>query len=470
MSESGFLHDVGKIVGANGLIVDKQQMRPYLTDWRGLETGTALAVVRPTTTEQVSEVLKIASANGVAVVPQGGNTGLAYATVNQSASPSILLSMSRMNAVRAVDRVGMTMHVEAGCVLLAAKQAALAVGRQLPISLASEGSAQIGGVIAANAGGVNVVRHGMARDHVLGLEVVLADGTVVGGLRALRKDNAGYNWSQWFIGAEGTLGVVTAAILRLSPLPRHTVVAMMSVPSSQAALDLLALVQDELGDTIVAFELLADASLALVETHFGLKRPIAAAPWHVLIEAQSSVNGLREAFEVALAKAFESGLAQDGVLAESETQALNLWALREHITEAEQREGPSAKHDVSVPISSVPAFLERAQAAVAREIPGARFNPFGHLGDGNIHFNVLLPQGQLAKTANEIVHALVIDMGGSVSAEHGIGRYRRDALRQMRSPAELGLMGGLKKLLDPLGQMNPGAVLSSPQSDAGRRG
>ncbi len=453
-----FLDQVLAIVGPSGLLTGPAEIAPFVTDWRGIKKGTAWAVVRPASTEAVSQVIRVCAEQGVAVLPQGGNTGLTYATVDPSQTPKIILSLARMNTIRHVDPMGMTIVAEAGCILQAVKSAAETAGRSLPISLAAEGSAMIGGVIATNAGGTNVLRHGMTRQFVLGLEAVLADGSVVSSLRALRKDNAGYDWKQLFIGSEGTLGVVTAATLRMLPAPRFTEVALIAVQSPAAALQLLNLMQDELGDTLSAFELIPDAGMQLVERHFGLRRLIGASPWLVLVEVQSSLMGLREGFENAMAAAFETGIAEDGVIAESKAQAAQIWALREHLTEAEQREGASIKHDVSVPIPSIAEFLEKAAQAVLAIAPDARFNLFGHLGDGNIHFNVLADPA-LSDQVNEAVHNLVIALHGSISAEHGIGRYRIEALRQMRSEKEMVLMKLIKHALDPSDRFSPDVML-----------
>jgi FAD/FMN-containing dehydrogenase len=352
----------------------------------------------------------------------------------------------------------MTMEAEAGVILKTAQDAAAEQGRLLPVSLAAEGSAMIGGIVATNAGGLNVLRYGMTRSLVLGLEVVLPDATIVNGLRHLRKDNAGYDWKQVFIGSEGTLGIVTAAVLRLLPQPRESVTALLSVPHPQAALDLLACVQSELGDSMTACEMMAGFSLGLVEKHFGLRRPIADGEWFVLIEAASTLSGLREATETALGDALDRGFARDGIVAASGRQAAELWQLRERITESEGKEGKSVKHDVSVPIPLIPAFLNAADEALARLLPGTRINCFGHLGDGNLHYNILI-DGHSADAVNIIVHDVVQRFGGSISAEHGIGQYRVAELARRRAPAEQILSRKIKEAIDPDGMMNPGKVL-----------
>ncbi|MCB5177408.1 FAD-binding oxidoreductase [Microvirga lenta] len=456
------------ILGPAGLITEGPDLEPFAIDWRRLFPGVPACVARPATTEQVAAIVRACHEAGIPIVPQGGNTGLAGGAVPDASGRQVVLSLTRMAAIREVDPVGMTIEAEAGCILKVAQDAALRENRVLPISLAAEGSATIGGVVAANAGGVNVLRYGMTRSLVLGLEVVLPDGTVVNGLRRLRKDNAGYDWKQLFIGSEGTLGIVTAAVLRLLPKPQHSVTALMSVPDPNAALQLLELSQNELGDTISAFELISRTSLQLVEKHAGLKPPIGEGEWFVLIEAASSLSGMREAAETVLGTALENELALDGVVAESGSQAAQLWALREHVTESEAREGKSVKHDVSVPLSAVPQFLDEAGTALAAGAPGTRVNAFGHLGDGNIHYNVLVGTEHDATSVNRIVHDVVARFGGSISAEHGIGQYRVGELARYRSTAEMDLAARLKRTLDPEGLLNPGKVLASSTGSFGR--
>lgn len=455
------------IVGVSGVATGADDIAPYAIDWRRLFPGTPACVVRPKSTAEVAAVVRACSAAGVALVPQGGNTGMAGGAVPDASGRQVLLSLNRMNAIREVDPVGLTLEAEAGVILAVAKEAAAAKDRLLPISLAAEGSAMIGGVVSTNAGGINVLRYGMTRALVLGLEVVLADGRIVNGLRRLRKDNAGYDWKQLFIGSEGTLGIVTAAVLRLVPRPRHTVTALIAVESPEAALRLLDKAQTEIGDTLQAFELISSASIALVGQHAGLKCPIAPASWFLLIEAGSTLPGLRDATEALLAAAFEEGAAVDGVIAETGAQAASLWALREHITESEAREGKSVKHDISVPLTSIPVFLEETEAMLAKVAPGIRLNVFGHLGDGNLHYNVMIHGTHDAGAINRAVHDMVTRYGGSISAEHGIGQYRVEELQRTRSPEELALARRLKLALDPEGLLNPGKVLLREQ--AGRQ-
>ncbi|MFL5129755.1 MAG: FAD-binding oxidoreductase [Microvirga sp.] len=448
------------LLGPTAVITGGSDLEPYAVDWRKLFPGRPACVVRPSSTEQVAQIVRICHDAGAAIVPQGGNTGLAGGAVPDASGTQVVLSLNRMAAIRRVDPVGLTIEAEAGCILKVAQDAAGAAGRLLPISLAAEGSATIGGVVATNAGGVNVLRYGMTRSLVLGLEVVLPDGTVANGLRKLRKDNAGYDWKQLFIGSEGTLGIVTAAVLRLLPRPKHSMTALLSVADPAAALRLLELAQDELGDQISAFELISATSMQLVARHAGLKAPIAEGEWFVLIEAASSLAGLREAAESMLGSAFEQEIALDGVIAESGVQAAQLWALREHVTESEARESKSVKHDVSVPLTAVPRFLIEAGQALAAGAPGTRVNAFGHLGDGNIHYNVLVDAGQDADVVNRIVHDVVAAFGGSISAEHGIGQYRVGELARYRAATEMDLARTLKRALDPDNRLNPGKVLS----------
>jgi FAD/FMN-containing dehydrogenase len=455
------LQRLTELLGPAAVITDGPDLEPYAVDWRKLFPGKPACVVRPSSSDQVADIVRICREAGAAIVPQGGNTGLAGGAVPDASGRQVVLSLSRMAAVRHVDPVGLTIEAEAGCILKVAQDAAASVGRLLPISLAAEGSATIGGVIATNAGGVNVLRYGMTRSLVLGLEVVLPDGTIANGLRKLSKDNAGYDWKQLFIGSEGTLGIVTAAILRLLPRPKHSVTALLSVADPSAALRLLALAQDELGDQISAFELISATSMRLVAKHAGLKAPISEGDWFVLIEAASSLAGLREAVETMLGAAFEQEIALDGVIAESGAQAAQLWALREHVTESEAREGRSVKHDVSVPLTEVPRFLIEAGQALSAGAPGTRVNAFGHLGDGNIHYNVLVDASHDAGGVNRIVHDVAAAFGGSISAEHGIGQYRVGELARYRSPTEMELARTLKRALDPDNLFNPGKVLSA---------
>jgi FAD/FMN-containing dehydrogenase len=453
------LEQLAAICGPGGVLTDTRDVAPYLTDWRGVFTGTALAVVRPADTAAVAASVRACADAGVAIVPQGGNTGLAAGATPLDLERAIVLSLARMRRVRALDAAGFTMNVDAGCVLADVQSAAHDAGRFFPLSLAAEGSAQIGGLIATNAGGTAVLRYGSMRALVLGLEVVLADGSIADGMRALRKDNAGYDWKQLFIGSEGTLGVITGAVLRLFARPAHRATALLGIATIQDAIAAFGDVQEALGEALTGCELFSERAVALrLGYEPQLARPVAEHPWYLLVEAASSLPSLRGGVEAALRIASERGHIADGVVAESSTQAAALWSWRETITENERRAGRSAKHDVAVAISAIPAFLDKATAAVERVHPGTHVLAFGHAGDGNIHFNVLLGDAT-AEDVNRTVHAIVRDFNGSITAEHGIGRYRRDELAAHRSPVELALMRAIKDAVDPNGLMNPGAVL-----------
>lgn len=459
MSADRILVALRELVGARGVVTDTVDLEPFCHDWRHMFKGRPLCAVLPRSTDEVAAVVRLCVAEGLAVVPHGGNTGLSGGATPDDSGRQVVVSLARMSAIRRIDVVGETIEVEAGCVLQTAQEAVAELGLLLPISLAAEGSARIGGVVSTNAGGTNVLRYGMARTRVLGLEVVTADGQVLNGLRSLRKDNAGYDWKQWFIGTEGTLGLVTAAVLRLAPMPRHRVTALLAVASAHKALQVLCAARQAIGETLTGFELMSDAALELVSRHQQLKLPLADSAWYVLLEASSALPGLRDAAESLLGEVLEQDMATDGVVAESERQQAELWALRESITEAEGKEGRSVKHDVSVPISAIPDFLEKADEAVSQRFPGVRINAFGHAGDGNLHYNVIVPAGLDAAALNQLVHDIVSSFGGSISAEHGIGQYRVSELIRCRAPAEIEIARRIKRALDPRNTMNPGKVL-----------
>lgn len=450
---------LGAIVGVNGLLTDTADMAPYCTDWRDQFHGSALCVAFPRTTDQVAAIVRHCAEEGITIVPSGGNSGLSGGATPDTSGRQLILSLSRMNAIREIDPVGETIEVEAGCILQTAQRAVAEVGLLLPITLAAEGSAQIGGIVSTNAGGTNVLRYGMARSRVLGLEAVLANGQIVSGLRKLRKDNAGYDWKQWLIGTEGTLAIITAAVLQLAPAPRARVTALLAVPSTEAVLDLLRTARQWVGDTLNGFELMSGQALELVDRHLQRKNPLVPTPWYILLEASSSLSSLHEDVEALLASVLERGIAIDGVVAQSEREQAALWALRESITEGEAKEGRSFKHDVSVPISRIPSFLKDADAAVADAFPGTQINAFGHAGDGNIHYNVIPPVGANGGAINRLIHDIVIAHGGSISAEHGIGQYRVDELYRCKGAAEIDLAARIKQALDPEGLLNPGKVL-----------
>ena len=452
---------LGDIVGAANVLTAPEDTRPYFTDWRRQYTGSAECVVRPASTEEVARVVKLCGEHHLAIVPQGGNTGLSGGSVPTGKAREIVLALGRMNRIRELDRLNDTITVEAGCVLANVQRAADEAGRLFPLSLAAEGSCQIGGNLSTNAGGVNVLRYGTAREQVLGLEVVLPDGRVWSGLRGLRKDNTGYDLKQLFLGAEGTLGIITAAVLRLHPKPSASATAWIALESAAAAMELLAFLHERLGERLSAFELLArtcvEAVLAFAPgTQDPLSRP---HPWYVLVEIADSgeEQPLRERVEKTLMEAAERGALADAALAQSGEQARALWHIRETVPEAQFT---NVKHDVSVPISKTAEFIERAAARLRARYPDVRIYAFGHVGDGNIHYNVG-PERLVAErpAVNRIIYDTVAELGGSISAEHGLGQLKRDEIRAHKSPLEMELMRRLKEALDPKGLMNPGKVL-----------
>jgi FAD/FMN-containing dehydrogenase len=418
-------------------------------------------VVRPASTAEVARVVALCAEHDMAIVPQGGNTGLSGGSVPTGSRREIVLALGRMNRIRAVDRLNDTMTVEAGCVLANVQRAADEAGRLFPLSLAAEGSCQIGGNLSTNAGGINVLRYGTAREQVLGLEVVLPDGRVWEGLRGLRKDNTGYDLKHLFLGAEGTLGIITAAVLRLHPKPSASATAWIALDSPAAAVELLAVLHERLGDRLSAFELLSRSCLEAVLKHApGTQDPLAAAhPWYVLTEiADNGEEGaLRERVEKLLVDCAERGTLADAALAQSGEQARALWRIRETVPEAQFS---NVKHDIAVPVSKSAEFIERAGPRLAARFPGVRIYAFGHVGDGNIHYNIG-PESLVAQRAavNRIVYDTVAEFGGSISAEHGLGQLKRDEITRHKPPLELELMRALKRTLDPKGLMNPGKVL-----------
>ena len=466
------------IVGAENVLTDAAAMAPYLIDWRGRYHGAARCIVRPGNAEEVAAIVRVCLAVGVPIVPQGGNTSHCGASVPDTSGTAVIVSLSRMNRIREVDAANNTMTVEAGCVLQTIQAAARAAGRLFPLSLAAEGSCQIGGNLSTNAGGVQVLRYGNARELALGLEVVLPSGEIWHGLRGLRKDNTGYDLKQLFIGAEGTLGIITAAVIKLFPLPGAVATAWLSIDSPAAAVRLLGELQARFGAALTACELISDISLGLVLKHIpGAQPPLAASPddphasrtpWHLLIELSGTGEeaDLRVACEAFLAAALEKGWIDDAVLAQSGEQAARLWDLRERLSEAQKIEGFSIKHDVSVPVSRIGEFVERAGAALQAAYPGIRIVAFGHVGDGNLHYNQSKPEAAenaefmaAQPDVNRIVHDIVDALGGSISAEHGIGQLKRGELAHYKSAVEMEMMRAIKRTFDPLGLMNPGKVL-----------
>ncbi|HEY7978306.1 MAG TPA: FAD-binding oxidoreductase [Rhizomicrobium sp.] len=451
--------------GLKGWSDDPAEIAPHLKEWRGKYQGESALLLKPDSTEAVSKILAICNETRTAIVPQGGNTGLVGGQI--PFDNEIILSLSRMNRIRMVDASGMNMIAEAGATLAAVQNAAAKSDRLFPLSIASEGSATIGGNVSTNAGGVHVLHYGNTRDLVLGVEAVLADGRVLDMLRTLRKDNTGYDLKQLFIGAEGTLGIVTAVALKLFPQPAERVTALIAVRDPQSAIDLLSRLQTATGGAMSAFELMPRLGLEFVLAHIPqtadpLSKP---SPWYVLAEASGGANGhLEEAMESALSS---SDLITDAVIAKSEAQRTALWKLREAMSEAQKPEGGSIKHDVSVPIKDIPAFLKDGIAAVEKLVPGVRPVPFGHLGDGNIHFNFTVPKNGdnaafLARW-NEIqdaVHDIVNRYHGSISAEHGLGIMKVHEIERYKSAAELDVMRTLKRTLDPNNILNPGKVVA----------
>ncbi len=455
------------IVGARNAITDPADIAPYVTEDRNLYRGRSPLVLRPGTVGEVSAILKLASQTGTPIVPQGGNTGLVGGQTPQHGE--VVLSLRRLDRVREVDPTSNTMTCEAGVILVKAQEAAAEAGRLFPLSLGAEGSCTIGGNLSTNAGGTGALAYGVARELALGLEVVLADGRVLNNLRKLKKDNTGYDLRHIFIGAEGTLGVITAAVLRLFPRPRAVETAFIGVPDPRAALSLLNLAEERAGGSVTGFELIPRIALEFAVKHAPPCRdPLAAKhAWYVLLELSSQRReGLRGTIEDILSTGAERSLVEDATIAESIEQTRALWLLRHHIADTQKYEGGSIKHDVSVPVNAVPDFIAEATAKVEAMIPGCRPLPFGHLGDGNIHYNVTQPLGAdraefLAHwdEVNRAVFAVVAKYGGSISAEHGIGVMKRDLLPGVKDPVAFDLMKSFKRMLDPQGILNPGKVL-----------
>ena len=463
---------------AHVLTPDQHDLARYEQDWRKRGRGQALAVVRPGSTAEVAAVVRACAAHGHPIVPQGGNTSLSVGSTPDGSGREVVLSLQRMNAVRGLDKDNLTLTVEAGCILQQVQQVAQDAGLLFPLSLAAEGSCTIGGNLGTNAGGTQVLRYGNARELCLGLEVVTAQGEVWDGLRGLRKDNTGYDLRDLFIGSEGTLGIITAATLKLFPEPAARLTAWAAVPSMEAAVALLGLARQHLDAGLTGFEVMGQFALSLVGKHLPqLRIPFlgqADAPYCVLLENADSESEAhaRERFEALLAEGFDAGCVRDAVVAESLAQAQQLWQVRENIPLAQSLEGLNIKHDISVPISRIPAFVAHTDALLAREIPGVRLVNFGHLGDGNLHYNVQAPEGSDAAAflreqedrVNHLVYESVAAFGGSFSAEHGVGALKVEELQRYQSPVALGLMRAVKQALDPQGLFNPGRMLGSTDS------
>lgn len=464
------LDRIREAVGPSGVVEEEAERVAYLVDERRLYRGEAALIVRPASTEEVADVLRICHEAGLGVVPQGGNTGYCGGATPDDAENQVLVCLGRMNKVRSVDAVGFTMTVDAGLVLARAQAAADEQGLLFPLSMGSEGSCQIGGMLSTNAGGLAVLRYGTARELVLGLEVVLPDGRVIEGLSGLRKDNTGYDLKSLFVGAEGTLGIITAAVLKLFPRPRSQQTAFIAVDSAQAVCRLLGEARRHSTDAVTSFEYITRPSLELVFANIdGATDPLDDAYSHyVLLELSSgqSEEALREVTEKILMSGMEQGAILDGVIADSGQQRDKLWRLRESIPEAEKHEGGAIKHDVSVTIDRIPEYLQQAPQRIDA-IAGCRYSIYGHIGDGNLHYNLLPPAGSepvtfgadIAAALSQAVHDLAVELGGSFSAEHGVGKLKKAALTRYKDPSALETMRAIKNAIDPAGLMNPGKVL-----------
>ncbi len=473
---SDFIDKLRAVVGDKGLILDEKDKHPFLTDWRENYLGAALAIVRPATTEEVSAVVKLCAAEKVAICPQGGNTGMSGGATPQEDGREIVLSLTRMNRILEVDPIGYSMTVEAGVILKTIQQTASDNDRLFPLSLGAEGSCTIGGNLSTNAGGVQVLHYGNTRQLVLGIEVVLPNGDIWNGLRALKKDNTGYDLRDLYLGAEGTLGIITKAVLKLWPKPKDVATSWNAVPSPEAAVELLSGAYAASEDNVTSCELMGRMGIEFVLKHIpGSVDPLADKhDWYVLLEWSSTrpprdganQSGLREKMEAYLGEAMEKGLVLDAVIAQNEAQARAFWGLRENHSEGQKKEGPSIKHDISVAVSKLPTFMTEGLAAMKKALPNCRPVPFGHVGDGNMHFNCQSPPGwskpQFMEHGDAIsgaIYDLVTAYGGSISAEHGIGRIKVDELAHYRSKIELDVMRSLKRALDPQNIMNPGKVI-----------
>jgi FAD/FMN-containing dehydrogenase len=459
-----------EILGPLGLTTEPEQFERHIVDWRGRTRGSTFAVLRPATTEEVAATVKLCAQTEIGIVPQGGNTGQCAGAIPSADGRQVVLSLSRMNRIRALDVQNNTLTAEAGCVLAAIQEAASSVDRLFPLSLGAEGSCQIGGNLATNAGGTAVLRYGNAREMVLGLEVVLPDGEIWNGLRGLRKDNTGYDLKQLFVGAEGTLGIITAAVLKLYPRPKASATALAAVASPRAAVELLNAFRASCGDRVTGFEIISRLCIDLLLKNIPkYSDPLPVRyDWYLLCELNDTLaaTNLDAVMEATLSAAVDNALVLDAVVASSQTQAAQLWSMREEIPEGNRKEGPWVRHDVSVPVSRIPELIERGSRALEARFPGVRIVAFGHIGDGNIHFNATAPKGAPAEDfiarqeeVYSIVHALVMELGGSFSAEHGIGLLKVKEVERHKSAIELAMMYKLKRAFDPQGIMNPGKVL-----------
>ncbi|MBB3219883.1 FAD-binding oxidoreductase [Pseudoduganella umbonata] len=467
---TAFLDRCRAIAGADFVLDTPAGMAPFLRDWRGRFTGSARAVLRPGSVDEVARLVRLCADERVPIVPQGGNTGLVLGSVPDASGSAVVLSLARLATIRALDPVNRTVTVDAGVILQHVQEAAAAADCLFPLSLAAEGSCTIGGNLSTNAGGTGVLRYGNTRELCLGLEVVTPAGDIWSGLRGLRKDNTGYDLRDLYIGAEGTLGIITGAVMKLYPAPKASITALAALPSPEYALRLQSLLQDRAGASLTGFELMSALCLDLVARHFpALPRPFPATyPQYALLEISSSESADHavQLLESATGAAFDAGIVLDAVVATSVAQSRGLWQLREHIPLAQAADGKNIKHDISLPVSSIAEFIARTEPQLQQAFPGCRLVCFGHLGDGNLHFNVAPPPGVdneaflvNQEAVNRVVHDAVVAFGGSISAEHGIGALKRDELARYKSPVELNLMRAIKAALDPLNIMNPGKIL-----------
>ncbi|MDX3899737.1 MAG: FAD-binding oxidoreductase [Sphingobium sp.] len=473
MIEQPLIARFAALLGPKGVVTDPDDIAPWTTDWRGRFHGATAAILSPASTQEVSATIKLAGELGVALVPQGGNTSMVGGATPPADGSALILSLRRMNRIRSLSADDNLALCEAGVILSTLHEAAEAVGRRFPLSLAAKGSATIGGLVSTNAGGTQVLRHGTMRALVEGIEAVLPDGSVFDGLDALKKDNRGYDIKQLLIGAEGTLGIVTAAALRLAPAVAARAVGWVGVATPHDALALLRLAERALGDSVEGFEIIADDGLGHVLSHTpGMRSPIGTrTPWHVLIEvdhADASDPSPATRLEAALAQAFDSGVAIDATIAANDAQAETFWRIRESLSEAERAQGPALQFDISVPVARMPAFMVDTAKAAETAFPGTTASSFGHLGDGNVHFHVRAPRGTAdgpawiavrGQAISAFVHDAVVAAGGSISAEHGIGQMKRAELARLASPARLAAMRAIKAAFDPAGRMNPGKLL-----------
>lgn len=473
MITTAIIDEFRQLLGPKGVIDDPEDVAPWLTDWRGRYSGTSPAILSPQSTQEVSAAVVLAARLGVPLVPQGGNTSMVGGATPPADGSALILSLRRMNRIRTLSPEDNLTICEAGVVLTTLHEAAEDVGRRFPLSLGAKGSATVGGLISTNAGGTQVLRYGTMRALVAGLEAVLPDGTIYSGLDALKKDNRGYDIKQLLIGAEGTLGIVTAAALKLVPAIADSAVGWVGVDSPHDALKLLRLLEEKLGDAVEGFEIIADDGLGHVLSHIpGTRRPIATpTPWHILVETAYGDRKTPDAAEQlgeALAAAIEAGIAKDATLAASEAQAKSFWRLRESLSEAERAQGPALAYDVSVPLARMPDFMIDTGKRVEGAFPGTTASAYGHLGDGNVHFHVRAPKGVVdgpawiatgGKPISAFVHDAVVAAGGSISAEHGIGQMKRAELGRLTSAAQLGALRAIKNALDPKGIMNPGKLI-----------